>query len=468
MKRYGSLLVLIVIAFATLASTILPSHGPTSLNLLGTATKTPTKKPTATKVPSFGPSTSNRNVPKDINSVLKEVAYFGIGGGGDDDDLCRNITTPTIVSEWSDIEQLHSVWVLSCGWKTSKKYSTVLSKPDGTTKKESPDTPFGTSTYGYIYWSYMPTAFDPIGTYQVKFSNGEQTQSFEFHVSKITTAGATLLWDQQEVQVYNFSPNEKVRMFRYELSNPGDPATDEFVFKDWQEFSTLSDGKLRIKLSTISGYFAIVGAKTGEFHLTEGFVQSILKSNTPVISNKSLCPGAPISKVAVGSTARVTFTDRTPTRIRKEPTTSSKILGRIPEGTRFLIVGGHKCSDGYTWWNIELANGTRGWMAEGKSGTYYLEPMTFLQQSCAEVFSLLNVGSEARVAKVDGSNMRIRSQPGFSQPIVDRVPEGTLLIILNGPRCVDGTKWWYIRTKSGIEGWMTESQNGIPLLEPAR
>ena len=116
--------------------------------------------------------------------------------------------------------------------------------------------------------------------------------------------------------------------------------------------------------------------------------------------------------------------------------------------------------------NIELPNGTRGWMAEGQGGTYYLESMNFLQQTCSQPHSRLSVGDLARVARVNGTNMRIRSRPGFSESILNKVPEGTALTIMEGPECVDGNNWWYIRTNNGLEGWMTESQNGIYWLEP--
>ena len=473
MKRYGSLL-LLVMAFVTLANNVLPSNSSSSLTLLSTATKTPTKKPTGTKPTLFGPSTSNRTAPRDVNSVIEEVMFFGMGGGGPDDDPCAGITRPTIMSEWFEVEQLHYAFVYSCGWRANKDVSASLTKPDGTAQRETLKVArFSTSsTHGELYWNYLPTAFDPMGTYRVDFSNGEQSLHFEFNVSRITVAGAVLLQENQEVQVYNFRPNERVRIFRYEYSydraDPFNPDKDQFTLLDWQEYSAASDGKLRIKLvsSILSDSFAVVGKQTGEFHLTEGFGGSILKANTPVLSNTPLCSGTPKSQVGIGSTARVTFTDGTPTRIRKQPGTSAKIIGRIPEGTRFLIVGGHTCSDGYTWWNIELGNGTRGWMAEGKGGTYYLEPMDFRQQTCSDLGTRLAPGKPARVAQVDGTNMRIRSQPGFSQGIIDRVPEGTRLTVLNGPKCIDGTNWWYIRTNGGIEGWMTESQNGIYLLEP--
>ena len=457
MKKYSFLFLIFVIAAANLGSRLLPANGLDSLKMA--VTRTPTRRPTPRPAAQFNSSTAKRTVPSDINSVLQEVAFFGLGGGGDDEDPCEGITRPTIISEWFEVEQLQYVWTLSCGWKSSRNLSAVIVAPDGTSRTESMEL-FGTSNFRGAYWDYLPTAFDPVGRYRVNFSNGEQSLSFDFNVSKITKSGATLLRDDKEVQVYNFSPNEKLRIFRYDYSE------DKMYLREWQEFTVASDGSLLIQISDpYLAYYAVVGQRSGEFHVTEGFGQSILKANVPVVSNQSLCSGAPKSKVAVGSTARVTFTDGTPTRIRKQPTTSSGVIGRLPEGTRFLIMGGHKCGNGYTWWNIELPNGTRGWMAEGKGNSYYLEPMNFRQQTCTDIPSFLSVGTQARVAFVDGSNMRIRSEPGFSQNIQGRVPEGTNLVILNGPRCVDGTNWWYIRTNDGQEGWMTESQNGVFLLE---
>jgi hypothetical protein len=133
MKRHGSLLMFIIIAFSTLASTVLPAGVSSSLKI-STATKTPTRTPTATKVPVFGPSSSNHTVPKDINSILEEVVFFGRGGGGGDDSTCKNIKKPTVVSEWFDVEQLEYAWVFACGWKLNKTVSAVLTKPNGTSE----------------------------------------------------------------------------------------------------------------------------------------------------------------------------------------------------------------------------------------------------------------------------------------------------------------------------------------------
>lgn len=408
----------------------------------------------------FDPSRVDTSLPNDINDIVEEALFYGQGGGGGEDP-CQGISSPTIVSEWFDVEQLENAWVLSCGWDDNNSVSATLVGPDGSVLQTETLEPLSGGT---LYWSFLPTAFDATGEYEMRFSNGAESLVFMFNVSEITKSGAILLYGDNEIQVYNFSPREKIRLFIYSSSS------DELRFEGWQGFTVNSDGKLLLKFAELDYRldYAVVGEKTGEFHLTDGFAESILRANTPVLSNTPLCSGAPLSQVGVGSTARVTFTDGTPTRIRKSPTTSSAIVGRLPEGTRFLIIGGYKCNDGYTWWQIEIPNGSRGWMAEGKGGIYYLEPMSFAQQTCSENISRISVGDQARVAQVDGSNTRLRSQPGFTQSIVGKVPEGTPLTILDGPECIDGNNWWYVRTKNGLEGWMTESQNGIYLIEPSK
>lgn len=76
------------------------------------------------------------------------------------------------------------------------------------------------------------------------------------------------------------------------------------------------------------------------------------------------------------------------------------------------------------------------------------------------------IGEQGRVAFTDSADMRIRKEPGLSQNIVGKVPEGTKFNVLYGPVCVDYVTWWKVRA-NGLEGWMAEAQNGAYLLEPA-
>lgn len=87
------------------------------------------------------------------------------------------------------------------------------------------------------------------------------------------------------------------------------------------------------------------------------------------------CPGTVASQVSIGERARVTFTDGTPLRLRDGPGTTATFLQDLPEGTSFEIIGGPVCADGFTWWNVQLADGTQGWSAEGDDDSYFMEPL---------------------------------------------------------------------------------------------
>jgi hypothetical protein len=106
---------------------------------------------------------------------------------------------------------------------------------------------------------------------------------------------------------------------------------------------------------------------------------------------------------------------------------------------------------------------------EDSTGGFVFDAIAYksikLAQYCPGPPSRMTAGISGRVAYTDGSNMRIRQQPGFSASILNTVPEGTQFMVLAGPRCADQVTWWKIQTTNDYEGWMAESQNGVYLIE---
>jgi hypothetical protein len=86
--------------------------------------------------------------------------------------------------------------------------------------------------------------------------------------------------------------------------------------------------------------------------------------------------------------------------------------------------------------------------------------------SCGSLKSRLHKGGPGRITITDGTKTRIREKAGFTQKILDLLPEGIFFNILDGPVCVDQSIWWQVRTKSGRVGWMAEYQKKDYLLEP--
>ncbi len=88
------------------------------------------------------------------------------------------------------------------------------------------------------------------------------------------------------------------------------------------------------------------------------------------------CDLAPSSQLSVGMSVRVS-TDEL--NLRSSPELGPNIIEKYYTGATFQVVGGPECGDGYRWWQVKQF--VTGWMADGESGEYYLEPVTDGQQS---------------------------------------------------------------------------------------
>jgi serine/threonine-protein kinase len=106
----------------------------------------------------------------------------------------------------------------------------------------------------------------------------------------------------------------------------------------------------------------------------------MLPPPTPTASPLRGCPGLLPTRVEPGMSARVTRTDDRLLNVRQEPGTDSFRITQLRPGTRFEIIEGPVCEDGYTWFQIESPDGRTGWVAEGEivNGVenYFIEPIT--------------------------------------------------------------------------------------------
>jgi hypothetical protein len=50
-------------------------------------------------------------------------------------------------------------------------------------------------------------------------------------------------------------------------------------------------------------------------------------------------------------------------RVRQLPGTDTVTVQIVPDGTKFVIVGGPEEAGGYTWWKVDDQAGTVGWAA---------------------------------------------------------------------------------------------------------
>lgn len=93
--------------------------------------------------------------------------------------------------------------------------------------------------------------------------------------------------------------------------------------------------------------------------------------NPALVLPDATCPGAPVTRLSVGGTGRVTPGE--PNNFRAEPSTGAALIGKIPGGAWFTVIAGPVCADGLTYWQVDY-EGTIGWTAEGRGNSYWLEP----------------------------------------------------------------------------------------------
>lgn len=67
----------------------------------------------------------------------------------------------------------------------------------------------------------------------------------------------------------------------------------------------------------------------------------------------------------------------------------------------------------------------------------------------------LHVGGRALVVQTLGNGLRVRVQPTVGAAELVRLPDGTTVVLLQGPRSADGFTWWQVRGGTSV-GWVAD------------
>ncbi len=93
------------------------------------------------------------------------------------------------------------------------------------------------------------------------------------------------------------------------------------------------------------------------------------------IETTQACPGAPVSRLAIGEVAYVAQEPPIANTVRSEPNKAAVDLGQIEPGERVQILDGPQCADDLTWWQVQsLRTSLSGWTVEGDLDSYWLVP----------------------------------------------------------------------------------------------
>ncbi len=184
------------------------------------------------------------------------------------------------------------------------------------------------------------------------------------------------------------------------------------------------------------------------------------------------------TRLYAGGGGRVTLYPNLPNNLRTQPVYYGQIIGQIPAGGTFAVVGGPQCANGANWWQV-LYNGITGWTVEGDGGnTYYLEPAGIVpfptatpQPSPVCVLpNRLTINGYGRVTP--GVPNVVRNAPGTNSTgsnsqVIGQIPGGGVFSVQGGPECGSDGRWWWYVNYNGLIGWTAEGEGyGTYWVEP--
>lgn len=117
--------------------------------------------------------------------------------------------------------------------------------------------------------------------------------------------------------------------------------------------------------------FQIQAAWVDSYDIFTDVYRNIVQPCTVSTEEKSIestgitsCPNAPVQRMKVGKNGYV-CTKEDGVYLKSAASLSSTRLRLIEKGTVFSVIGGPKCANNWSFWQIQLSSGTIGWISEG-------------------------------------------------------------------------------------------------------
>ncbi len=330
--------------------------------------------------------------------IVASLLYGGIGGGGD-------VATPTptpvpLGPRWEyffDPAVYPSIdaktALTACGYRTPVALAPIatLTYPSGRTES------IASSVDGdCITFPIALSVGQELGNYALAVSHPDGNLNYAWTVD-YPPQPSSVTMNEHAVLLTGFAPGATVTLSFYTQST----AKDNTNYVATRPVAIGPDGTVVVQINAAASsplnekdswnVFTVDSFKgMGNFgHFVKGYVPiahslydqtartSPMSAGFFTVSKFSKvdlsgCTQSPKTRLLNVYGGRVTPGDAN--NLRDKP--GGKIIGAIPGGEFFNIVGGPQCgSDGLTWWKVSYKNLT-GWTPEGQGATYWLEPAT--------------------------------------------------------------------------------------------
>jgi hypothetical protein len=111
----------------------------------------------------------------------------------------------------------------------------------------------------------------------------------------------------------------------------------------------------------------VVSTTTAAARPTATWTPMAVITQTPTATVVLPISGSPtpptFTEIAPGATVVVQDTLGNGLNVREQPSTYSKIVTNVKDGTELIVLDGPRDADGYTWWQLRTPDGKEGWGA---------------------------------------------------------------------------------------------------------
>lgn len=140
--------------------------------------------------------------------------------------------------------------------------------------------------------------------------------------------------------------------------------------------------------------------------------------------------------------------------VRATPGLSGPIITTLPYETRITLLGGTETVDGYDWYEVQLANGTSGWLVAGF--VIGSAPNSAGQPTTPATGEF--VYGDSVVVSTDLLN--VRSLPSISASVLDVYGYGTVALVTGDATVGDGYTWYPIDNYGWVAGQYLAANGG--------
>src|SRR5215217_7807604 len=118
--------------------------------------------------------------------------------------------------------------------------------------------------------------------------------------------------------------------------------------------------------------------------------------------------------------------------LRADAGLDAEILDVMTEGSTAAVLSGPVTADGLPWYELDTDDYGQGWSAGGFLALADENPGGGDEFPADAVLA---------VQTDDGSNLNLREEPTIKADVVDKLPDGSRVVVLSGPVAADGYNW---------------------------